>query len=458
MPYRPSFETILDLIRDEAWDRVSPLLAELHPADVADIIDRAPSELQKQVFALLTTDVRPDVLAELESRAGSEVLESLTSEQISEIVEDMAPDDAADVLAELPAERSQDVLALMEASESREVRKLLQYDEDSAGGIMTPDVAAVPETATVAEALDVVSNVEDDTRFYYAYVVDRKGCLTGYVDIWELLRTRDRSRPVHELMHREPVAAEVTMDQEQVARLMNQYDLSTVPVVDAAGRLLGRVTVDDVIDVMEEEASEDIFLLAGSDDAELESRSPFRSCLVRLPWLFVTLGGGFLTSLILKQYHAHIADLLVLASFVPIVLAMGGNTGIQSSTLIVRSIAVGGFEGRHSGRLLLREVATGAIMGLVCGIVIGVFARFVSAESAVEHALAPSLLGLVVALALFSAMTFAAVFGALVPIVLNRIRLDPAVASGPFITITNDIAALLIYFGVTLLLIGQLAG
>ena len=446
-------DAILDLIRDEAWDAAKSALAASHPADIADIIDRSPSDDIARVFALVPDNLKPDVLAELESVAGSEVLEALSVHEISEIVEDMAPDDAADILAELPSERSEEVLDLMEDEDSEEVRRLLEYEEDTAGGIMTPDVVSMKMDSTVAEALEAIAYFEDGEPFFYAYIVDQANRLIGYAHIWELLREKQRMRPLGELAHTDLVSANVDMDQEEVARLMNQYALSAIPVVDSEGRLVGRVTIDDVVDVMEDEASEDIFRLAGSDDADLETGSPIKSCMVRLPWLIITLLGGFITSLILRHFHAQIADLLVLAAFVPIILAMGGNTGIQSSTLIVRTIAVRGIEGRSLVRILLKEIQTGAIMGIFCGIAIGLWVSFVTARAPHPTGLSPQYLGFVVGLALFSAMTFAAMFGAFVPIMLNRARIDPAVAAGPFITITNDISALLIYFGIILLLI-----
>ncbi|MFC1453446.1 magnesium transporter [Verrucomicrobiota bacterium] len=287
---------------------------------------------------------------------------------------------------------------------------------------------------------------------------DVGGRLVGYIDIWELLRERDRDKPLGELVHRDFVAATVDMDQEEVAQLMNKYDLTVIPVVDADGGLVGRVTADDVMEVMEEEASEDIFRLAGSDDADLETESPFKSCAVRLPWLLVTLAGGAVTSLILRRFHEHITGVLILGAFVPVVLAMGGNTGIQSSTLVVRSLALGDQKTRGIMRLLGREIAVGALMGLICGALIGCWAHFMVARGPAPPFIAPALLAGVVSLALFAAMTFAAVFGAFVPIVLNRMRVDPAVASGPFITITNDIMALLLYFAVTFLLMHKLTG
>lgn len=460
MPRQQPPEThILDLIHDEAWEEVAAALAACHPADIADIINHAPHDAHERLFSMVSDDVKPDVMAELESAAGSEVLKSLSNSEISEIVKEMAPDDAADILADLPEERSEKVLNLMEKEDSEEVRKLLKYEDDTAGGIMTTDVVAMHENQTVEEALQAIAYLDTHEKFFNANIVDENSKLIGYIDIWELLRERNRSRPLAGLVHRDFIAATVNMDQEEVALLMSKYDLTVIPVIDGEGKLVGRITADDAIDVMEEEASEDIFRLAGSDDAELESASAIKSCFVRLPWLFITLVGGFVTCFILSRFHSHISEFFVLAAFVPILLAMGGNTGIQSSTLIVRSIALGDLKGKNVFKLLLREIAVGAIMGCICGIIIGLGAHFfIAGDPAGNPLLSARYLAAVIAIALFSAMTFAATFGAMVPIVLNKMRIDPAVASGPFVTITNDISALLIYFGVTILLIHRITG
>lgn len=446
------FASIRELVRDERWEQVKDAFARAHPADIAVVINHADPEFHDTLFGLVTGELKPEVLAELEAEAESTVLESLSNSEISDLMEEMAPDDAADVLAELTDERSEKVLDLMEDEESEDVRTLLAHAEDTAGGIMTTDVVAMSESQTVGEALEAIAYLDTDEQFMNAYVVDDTRRLVGYANLWELLRERNRSRPLGELAHRTFAAATVDTDQEEVAHLINKYDLNVLPVTDAEGRLVGRVTSDDIIDVIEEEASEDIFRLAGSDDAELESESVFRSCAIRLPWLLITLGGGFVTSLVLSRFHEHFSGMMVLAAFVPIVLAMGGNTGIQSSTLIVRSIALGDFNHRNILRMLLREIRTGALMGCICGTIIGLWASVMAPRGAAATTVLPIEMALIVGMALFSAMMFAALFGAAVPILLNRTRVDPAVAAGPFVTITNDISALLIYFGVATLL------
>ncbi len=436
------------------------LLADTPSADIADLLETVDHDLVRRVFNCVPIDARPDLLAEIEGSVSDDLLKSLTNDELSDLVEEMAPDDAADLLAELPDERSERVLDLMEDEESvKDVRELLSYPEDSAGGIMTTDVVAMRADQTVAAALDAIADMEATERFFIANIIDSAGVLIGTVDVWELLREKDRTRKIGELADTHFRAAIVSMDQEDVAHLLAKYDLDAIPVVDLQGRLVGRVTSDDVIDVLQEEASEDIFRLAGSNDEDLVATSVWKSCRIRLPWLLITLVGGMINAVIFNRYRAHLqsVSLLVLVSFVPTVLAMGGNTGIQSSILIVRSLAINGRPTRGVWKLIQHELATGAVMGLTCGLLIGTGAQLViRSQYQQTGAITPLHLGAVIAVALFAAMTFAAMFGTLVPMALDRFKIDPAVAAGPFISIANDIMALLIYFAVTIMLLSSL--
>ncbi len=454
----PEFEAIKQrisgLAHAQKWDSVQVAMQDLYPSDLADIIEFLEPALHRRVFQLIDEATKPDVLAELEGRASDDVLASLSNAELAEIVEDMAPDDAADVLADLSEERSEIVLDLMEDEESEDVRELLKYNEDSAGGIMTTDIVALQQHLTVSQAIESIAYMDDDEPFYYAYVIDESEALWGYIGLWELLKVRDREQTLGSIAHRQSVTATTEMDQEEVAKLMSKYDVSAIPVLDSNGKLMGRITWDDVMDVMEEEASEDIFRFAGSDDAELDDNSPLLACRVRLPWLLITLAAGFVTSTILRRFMSDFSQILALSFFVPIVLAMGGNTGIQSSTLIIRSLALGSLENKSIAKLLGREIAIGAIMGVFCGLIMGMWAHFLLQHSGETYASTSAIfLAFTVGLALLSAMTFAAVFGAFVPIMLNKWHVDPAVASGPFVTASNDILALLIYYGVALSLI-----
>jgi len=442
-------EQIQFCISGELWEKLQPLLEELHPADIADVIEGAPDDVQNHIFDLLDDETKADVIAELDDSTEAEILEDLTAEEISDIAEEMAPDDAADMLSELAEGRSEEVLELMEDEDSEDVRELLQYGEETAGGRMTTDFVALPETATAKEALSHIGSLELDEPVYFAYVINKQKSLTGYVQIWQLLKTENRQKTLAEMAEENTLTVTPDADQETVAQIMSKYDLSSLPVIDKEGRLIGRVTVDDIIDVIEEEASEDLFKLAGSDDIELEDPSPLSSCKTRLPWLLITLASGFISSLILKRFidNPHI---IILSSFVPIIMAMGGNTGIQSSILIVRGLAIGSFDQSKLARLLGHEILTGMMMGLVCGAIIGVWAHFMVGDGGQFSAL---YLASTVGLALFCAMMFAAAFGAFVPLLLNRFKIDPAVAAGPFVTASNDVMALVIYYAVTFLLI-----
>ena len=450
-------EHVADLILTETWDQLREIFSDSHPADIADWIDRSPRDVHSRLFELVHDEAKADVLSELEAQAGGDILEGLTVEEISGLLEEMAPDDAADVLGDLEEQRSEAVLDRMEDEEAADVRRLLAYPDDSAGGIMTTDVVSMKVDQTVQEALDAIAYMEEGEPFVFAYIVDDEQMLRGHIDVWELLREKDRSRPLKELGHRSAVAASVFDDQEKVAHIMSQYDITVIPVIDSTGRLVGRITSDDVIDVIEEEATEDIMLMAGTDDAELDSNSPIRSCISRLPWLLITLAGGFVTSLVLQAFNSHIADVMILSAFVPVVLAMGGNTGIQASTLMVRSIALHGAPTRGILRILAKEISTGALMGVICGLIIGSWAHFMIGGAGGEAGNHGLTLALTVGTALFSAMTFAAVFGAAVPLLLCRVKVDPAVAAGPFVTITNDVSALIIYFAVTSLMLARFA-
>ncbi|AKJ65028.1 magnesium transporter [Kiritimatiella glycovorans] len=443
--------------RGDLWEQVPRFLQDLHPADLAEIIADAPPEAQGPIFEQIDDELKPDVLVELEGAAEENVLRSLSSEEISDFVEDMAPDDAADILGEVE-ERSQEILELMEEEESGDVRELLQYEEDTAGGIMTTDFVAVRNTITAGEAVEYIASLELDEPFYYAYVVDREDRLVGWVELWDLLKPSNRNKRVVDLVEHDAIPVHVSTDQEEAARVAAKYDLSSLPVLDEENRLVGRITMDDLLDVIQEEASEDLFKFAGSNESELEYDSPLRACRARLPWLLITLATGFLSSVILKHFIAQIttAEVLSLSFFVPIIMAMGGNTGIQSSTLIIRGLAVGTVRNQKILKLLSREIIAGALMGICCGLIIGLWAKLMI-DRTVTDAMAFSTfyLSFTVGIALFAAMSFAAVFGALAPILLDRSKADPAVASGPFVTASNDVIALIIYYLVTLLMLAM---
>ncbi len=437
-------------IQGELWDQIPDSINHLHPADIAEIINRAPDYVHNTLFELLDQNIKPDVIAELDQQAEADVLEELSDEEISDIVEEMAPDDAADLLGDLADEQREDILDLMEQEESKEVRELLKYEEDSAGGIMTSDFVAVNADMSASQAINYIGSLELEEPVYFAYVVSKEGYLRGYIQLWELLKKANLNKLLSNLAVKDTISVDTDTDQEEAARIAAKYDLSSLPVIDKKGILVGRITVDDIIDVIEEEATEDIFKLAGSNESELEYDSPFHACKARLPWLMITLLAGLISTIILKQFMNKFEDILMLSFFVPVIMAMAGNTGIQSSTLIVRGLAVGSINEKGIGKLLWRECAAGALMGIISGILAGSWSVFIGGNDSNIHSM---YLACTVGISLFSAMMFAAVFGAFAPLFLNRIKADPAVASGPFVTASNDILSLLIYYGVAIALV-----
>ena len=459
-----------ELVGKGLWGQIASELSDLPAADVAELLSHYSTEELVPLFKSLPEDLQPDVLAELPSDIGAALAEALPAETAADIVNEMAPDDAADVLGELDdKEVSSKIIEGMDEDNAADVSRLMTYPEDSAGGIMTTDLVEVGPDRTVEEALEAVAANEDDEHVYQVFVVDPDRKLLGTVSIQDLLRQEDQSVPVGRIMDEETHAVRSGADQQEVAESMAKYDLPVVPVVDADGRLLGRITHDDATDIIKEEAEEDILNLAGAGDEELGNVSAWRSCWYRLPWLLVTLLGGIVTATILSSFQATFALVIVLAAFIPNVMGMGGNTGLQSSVLMIREIASGTGRRHSLGRLFMHELRTGALMGLICGF--GIFAcalaimfatpsgraaiRTAAESTSLTASCAPYAVASVAGLALFCAMTFAAGFGAVVPIVLDRLKIDTAVASGPFISVMDDISALLIYYGVSWALLSR---
>ncbi|NCB39550.1 MAG: magnesium transporter [Erysipelotrichia bacterium] len=426
----------------------------LHPADLADILDDLEDSQRISVIENLDEDVAAETLAEADSETQLQIMEDLDTETASEIIEEMDPDEAADLLQEMDQNRAREILEHMDLDEASDVKKLLQHDEYTAGGIMTTEYATIFEDFTIANAFSHMRLIAADIEIiYYMYVIDKQEHLKGVISIRDLLSANPGTL-VSDVMDNDIVSVAPDTPQEEVATLIGKYDYMAIPVVNRQQQIIGVVTVDDVMDVMEEEATEDIFMLAGTGDEELTYSSPLQACKARLPWLLITLATGFITSTILKHFMAEFKDVIALVLFVPVVMAMGGNTGIQSSTLVIRGLALNSFSSGDLFKRLLREIAAGAMMGLACGLVVGLWAEYLirSGEASALH-FSSTFLAMTVGLAMMGAMTFAAVFGAFVPILFDRFKIDPAVASGPFVTSSNDIFALLIYYGVSILLL-----
>ena len=437
------FETI-------TTDETSDNLQNLHPADLADILEDLDDEDRVSVIENLDEDVAAETIAEADSETQIQIIEDLDTETASDIIEEMDPDEAADLLQDIDQDRAKEILDHMDLDEASDVRKLLEHDEFTAGGIMTTEYISIYDDFTIANAITHVRLVAADVEnIYYMYVLDKEDRLKGIISIRDLISSNPNAL-VSDVMEKDIVSVNASTPQEEVAALISKYDYIAMPVVNDKQQILGVITIDDIMDVMQEEANEDIMKMAGTSDEELETDSPFKTCKSRLPWLLITLCTGFVTSAILKYFMASFESIAVLVFFVPVVCGMGGNAGVQASTLAIRALSLNNeITFGDVFKKVWKEIAAGALMGAVCGLVIALWAQYLIKTSPNPPATPAALLSLTVGIAMLCTMSFSTTYGALVPIVFNKFKIDPAVASGPFVTSCNDIFALLIYYAVS---------
>ena len=449
---REMIKDVQELI-DQGDRSVLPVqLKALHPADVAELISHLDEEAREYVFGLLDNQIASDVLPDLDDSTREDLLEEIDEQKLTEIVDEMESDEAADVVAELPDEVAERVLESVSEEVSQEVKELLQHEEDTAGGLMALEIITINQDATIDEAIAAIRRAADEVHeienFHYLYVIDDEGKLVGVVSLARLLISRS-DRKVADVMERDVVQVSQDMDQEEVAGLFRKYDLVAVPVVDETGRLVGRITVDDVVHVIEEEASEDILKMAGTGDEAIREESAFRIAGIRLPWILTSLFGGLVSGSVIRAFKGTLGQALSLAIFIPIITAMGGNIGIQSASITVRGLALGQIEAFELWKRVLRELRVGVVMGLVCGGGVGLIALFWQGNPA---------LGFVVGAAMLSAITVAATMGTFVPVIFKKLNIDPAIATGPFVTTSNDIIGLIIYFSIARALLPIIVG
>ncbi|MGD8240454.1 MAG: magnesium transporter [Armatimonadota bacterium] len=423
----------------EASDRraLEGLLYRFSPVDVAIAMRELDEGERDAVFAALEVADAAGVLQEVDDETQAELQQTVDETELTQIIEAMPPDERADAVALLDDQQADRVLELMPDEKSDELEELRQHDPDSAGGVMTPEFVAVPEGVTAGDALKVLqAGVVNRETLSYVYAVDDQDRLVGVVDLRELV-TADPAAPLKSF-HVTPVV-QVTpgVDQEQVAQLCKTYELLALPVVDDDGRLLGTVTVDDVMEIMDDEATEDISMMAGTDARELMRKSALRVAQIRLPWILVCLLGSGFSAFIIRAFEVTLKEAIVLVAFIPIIVATGGNSGLQSATITVRGLALGIVQSWGVRTLLMREVLTAVIIGVVCGATLGTLGGLWAQQTVI---------GWIVGLSLCAAILVATTLGAVTPVVLDRLRVDPAVASGPFITTANDALGLMIYF------------
>ncbi|AEB12259.1 magnesium transporter [Marinithermus hydrothermalis] len=442
------FELLRTALEQGDIPKVRALAQTLHPREILDRWAELPGEYRYVLLTHLPPDHAAAIFANLEAADQAEFLETLPPWRVQELLEALDPDDLTDALQALQEQNpqlAQELIASLEPETRAEVEALSEYEEDEAGGLMTPEFIAVRASMTVEEVLRFLRRTAPDAEtVYYLYVIDDERRLVGVLSLRDLIVADPRTR-VQEIMRPDVVHITTDTDQEEVARLMADYDFSVLPVVDDAGRLVGIVTVDDVLDVLEEEATEDIHRLGAVDAPELvySRSSVWHLWGARVRWLVVLILTGMLTSSILAGFERVLQAATALAFYIPVLLGTGGNTGNQSSTLIVRALATRDINLSDWPRILLKELGVGALLGLT-------LSAFIAVKVAVDGfaAITP-----VVALSLFLLVVVANLAGALLPLVLRSLKLDPALISNPLIATVSDVSGLLIYLSVARLLL-----
>ncbi len=426
------------LLRRGAITNLSKILGRSHPADVAKVIVHLSLPKDKRtVFELVRGDAqRAQVLSELDADSIHEVLADMAPPDVAWLLKDLGADDVADILGVLPEERAKEILTLMKTEDSTEIADLLKYPEGTAGSIMTTEFFSLSEDTTAQEAIRRLQHATDVEMVFYIYVTDKEDHLVGVLSLRQLL-TVPPATPLKNIMTRDVMSVTVDMDQEEVARQVARYNLLAIPVVEKDNTLVGIVTVDDVVDVIREEATEDMLKMAGAaeEDALLKSSS-LEAARRRLPWLFTNLVGSLVSGAILWFFRFTIQEVVAIVSFIPVIAAMGGNVGLQSSTLIIRGLATGGIELADVWKVFFREVRTGLLLGITCGVILTIAGWLWHGQG---------FLGMVVGLSLIIAFFVSTSMATIMPIVLKRTGIDPAVAAGPFVTTANDITGIAIY-------------
>jgi len=414
------------------------LIDDMRAADLADLIEHLDPEERLFIFNLLEPDGAGEVLVEIETPVQERILKDLDNQAITEIVQGLDSDDAADLVGDLPDDRAREIIERVGDEVSEELEKLLPYPEDTAGGIMALEFVAVKADVSVKDAIDTIREKREEVEsLYYIWVVDDLGELVGVISLKDLV-LEPTDRKISDIMNPEVISVYVDTDQEEVARLVKKYDLVAIPVVGDDHRLVGRITHDDIIDVIEEEADEDISLMAGVIDQEITEESALKISKARLPWLIAGLFGGIIAAAVINQFESSLEKVLALSFFFPVIMAMGGSTGTQAATIVVRGLATGDIGLMNIGKRLWMEMRVALVNALVCGIILAlIVGTWVSDYG----------LGSVVGLALVLIIVNAGVIGSAVPMALKKWNIDPALATGPFVTTSNDILSLLIYLG-----------
>ncbi len=413
-------------------------LEKLHPADVAEILKNLEEPDRFRVFRLLPAELASEILTELDEEMQEQLIHRSDEKTIGAIFEEMATDDAVDIIGDLPEEDAEKVLSSFEKEEVEELKELLQYDEESAGGIMTPEILFIDQDRTVDEAIvEVREKAKEFEEVYTVFVVDEKRRLKGSISLHNLILA-DITARVYEIMEQDVIHVTSEVDREEVARIMVKYNLVVIPVVDSRRELIGRITFDDVMDIIEDETTEDILLFAGVDEEEEITGGPKQAVRSRLPWLYINLFSAFVAASVINLFSEIISKKVVLAVFMPLVAGMAGSSATQTLAVTVRSIALGEINAGKAFRLIRKEILIGMLNGIGLAVVVTIISVIWQQKLS---------FGLMIGLVVWLMTTVATTLGALIPLTLKKIGYDPAIASTSFVTTLTDIISFVVLLG-----------
>ena len=440
-------EKIEYLIEEQNNQELLSHLGDMHHADIAEILEELSLDQATYIIKLLDSEKTAEVLMEIDEDDRDKLLDNLSPQEIADEIAEMDTDDATDIISNLSISLKEEVLSNLEdRSHAQDIVELMRYDENSAGGLMAKELIKVNENWSVTGCMDEMrAQGENVTRVHSIYVVDNKGKLKGRLSLKDLI-TAPRTASIEDIYIQNVDYVDVHTPGEEVARIMQKYDLEAIPVIDEIGRLVGRITVDDIIDFIREEADKDYQMAAGiSEDVDADD-SIWQLTRARLPWLVLALFGGFLAVLVAKQYDSALEKYKSLFFFMPLIVAMAGNVGVQSSAIIVQGLAKGTLTGSVWQRLV-KEIILNIINGIVLSIILFSGAYFILGAGDIT-------LPLTISISLIVVVLMASLVGTFVPIMLDKYNIDPAIATGPFITTTNDIFGLLIFFAIAKYMLG----
>ncbi len=439
-------DNISDLIKDKSSSALLNIFADIHSADIAEIINHANTSNAKYLFELLDTETASEVITEIDENLREKILDEIDTEKISDIIDELEADDATDIVSDLPEDVAEEILEKMDTEDSEDVKELLKYNEETAGGIMSSDFVAVEDYETIRAAIrEVRNNEENFDQIYHIYVLNNEEVLVGIVSLKSLLTNSLRTK-ITAVMEEDLIYVTPDVDQEEVANLMKKYDLVAIPVVDENKVMLGRITIDDIVDVIQEEADEDIQKMAGLTEEQESSDSIFRISKIRLPWLIMALLIELVGVYLLSNFEHVLEKITFAAFFFPVVMAMGGSTGSQSAIVMVKGLSGGEIWLNDSLKQLGKELLVAVMNGIIISGILFLATFLVFKDHYFLLVLSASLLVIIV---------FASMLGAVIPLVLKKLEIDPAVATGPFVTTMNDILGLIIYMTfITLFIVG----